>query len=81
MSLTIWLVLGIWFALNIGFFAVRLYLTRDRVAPDRTPADVSWKTPAACDLIRLSASHRLDQATGDATHPGTRRVSRQTRAL
>ena len=40
MSLTIWLVLGIWIALNVAFVAVRLYVTRDRVAPNRTRADV-----------------------------------------
>ena len=45
MSLTIWLVLAIWFALNIAFFAVRLYVTRDDVVPHRAPADVPGRLP------------------------------------
>jgi len=43
MTLTIWLVLGTWLALNIAFFAVRLYVTRDPVAPNRASADVSGR--------------------------------------
>lgn len=43
--LTIWLVLGIWFAFNIAFFAVRLYVTRDPVASNRDAADVPGKLP------------------------------------
>jgi hypothetical protein len=43
--MTVWLVLGIWFALNIAFFSVRLYVTRERVAPNRAAADIPVRLP------------------------------------